>query len=63
MSPWDRRLYFEQLCELRTRYQSLGDDDTEGMSSIDDAMAEASAALDAIAEPEADLSKPGAAAT
>ena len=30
-----RRAYFERLCELRTSYESLGDDDTTSVISIE----------------------------
>jgi len=50
MSRYDRRLFFDRLCELRDAYDARGDDDTVGGHAVDDVIAQAELALEAIDE-------------
>jgi hypothetical protein len=48
MSRYDRNRYFEDLCVLRFRYDTLGDEDRQSVISIDDAVIYAEAVLAAL---------------
>jgi hypothetical protein len=54
MSRYERKTYFEALCEMRDRYADLSDDDRIGTLLIDDAMVYAEAVMVAI---EAELAE------
>ena len=57
MGTQERRHFFERICELRVRYETLGDTDRIGDTSLDEAVALMAAALAAEAEalePEAE---------
>jgi hypothetical protein len=48
MSKYERRMFFERLCELRDAYEARGDEDALGSHAVDDVVRDAALALDAI---------------
>ncbi|HEY7523798.1 MAG TPA: hypothetical protein VH813_11285 [Candidatus Limnocylindrales bacterium] len=48
MSRYERRIYFDRLCELRAAYEARGADDDLGSHAIHDVIRDAELALDAI---------------
>jgi hypothetical protein len=48
MSRYERRIYFDRLCELRAAYERRGDDDGLGSHAVHDVIRDAELALDAI---------------
>jgi hypothetical protein len=56
MSRYERRMFFESLCELREWYRHRGADDAEAVLSVPDAVEMASRLLDRIVVRAADES-------
>jgi hypothetical protein len=50
MNRYERRMFFERLCELREQYDTRGNDDAVGSHTIDDVITHAEATLEAIEE-------------
>lgn len=48
MSKYERRMFFERLCELREAYEARGDEDALGSHAITDIVRDVELALDAI---------------
>jgi hypothetical protein len=48
MSKYERRMFFERLCELREQYEARGDEDVLGSHAITDIVRDAELAMDAI---------------
>jgi hypothetical protein len=47
MSRYERRIFFDRLCQLRETYEARGDDDAVGSHTIDDVVRDVYLAIEA----------------